>query len=95
MKHLKIKRFVISPLFEPRAKSHVSSARVSSETSFVSKQPKLEPKLVSALSETRRFARNPFQKQQLAASRFSKGFHAKNLGDLSTNRKRGIALSIL
>jgi hypothetical protein len=27
---------------------------VSSETSFVSKQPKLEPKLVSALSETRR-----------------------------------------
>jgi hypothetical protein len=26
--------------------------RVSSETSFVSKQPKLEPKLVSALSET-------------------------------------------
>jgi hypothetical protein len=28
--------------------------RVSSETSFVSKQPKLEPKLVSALSETRR-----------------------------------------
>jgi hypothetical protein len=30
------------------------SARVSSETSFVSKQPKLEPKLVLALSETRR-----------------------------------------
>jgi hypothetical protein len=28
-------------------------ARVSSETSFVSKQPKLEPKLVLALSETR------------------------------------------
>jgi hypothetical protein len=28
--------------------------RVSSETSFVSKQPNLEPKLVSALSETRR-----------------------------------------
>jgi hypothetical protein len=27
---------------------------VSSETSFVSKQPKLEPKLVLALSETRR-----------------------------------------
>ncbi len=27
--------------------------RVSSETSFISKQPKLEPKLVSALSETR------------------------------------------
>ncbi len=27
--------------------------RVSSETSFVSKQPKLEPKLVSALAETR------------------------------------------
>ncbi len=31
--------------------------RVSSETSFVSKQPKLEPKLVSALSETRRLLR--------------------------------------
>jgi hypothetical protein len=30
---------------------------VSSETSFVSKQPKLEPKLVSALSETRRLFR--------------------------------------
>ncbi len=33
------------------------TARVSSETSFVSKQPKLEPKLVSALSETRRLFR--------------------------------------
>ncbi len=31
--------------------------RMSSETSFVSKQPKLEPKLVSALSETRRLFR--------------------------------------
>ncbi len=31
-----------------------TETRVSSETSFVSKQPKLEPKLVSALSETRR-----------------------------------------
>jgi hypothetical protein len=31
--------------------------RVSSETSFVSKQPKLEPKLVLALSETRRLFR--------------------------------------
>ncbi len=30
------------------------AGRVSSETCFVSKQPKLEPKLVSALSETRR-----------------------------------------
>jgi hypothetical protein len=30
---------------------------VSSETSFVSKQPKLEPKPVSALSETRRLLR--------------------------------------
>jgi hypothetical protein len=33
------------------------TGRVSSETSFVSKQPKLEPKLVSALSETRRLFR--------------------------------------
>ncbi len=31
--------------------------RVSFETSFDSKQPKLEPKLVSALSETKRFFR--------------------------------------
>ncbi len=35
----------------------VASGRVSSETSFVSKQPKLEPKLFSALSETRRLFR--------------------------------------
>jgi hypothetical protein len=34
-----------------------TETRVSSETSFVSKQPKLEPKLVSALSETRRLFR--------------------------------------
>jgi hypothetical protein len=32
-------------------------ARVSFETSFDSKQPKLEPKLVSALSETQRLFR--------------------------------------
>ncbi len=36
-------------------RKHVS--RVSFETSFDSKQPKLEPKLVSALSETKRFFR--------------------------------------
>ncbi len=34
-----------------------TETRVSSKTSFVSKQPKLEPKLVSALSETRRLFR--------------------------------------
>ncbi len=34
---------------------HMFEVRVSSETSFVSKQPKLGPKLVSALSETRCF----------------------------------------
>jgi hypothetical protein len=33
------------------------STRVSCETSFDSKQPKLEPKLVSTLSETRRLFR--------------------------------------
>jgi hypothetical protein len=37
--------------------SPISAGRVSSETSFVSKQPKLEPKLVSALSKTRRLLR--------------------------------------
>ncbi len=31
--------------------------RVSSESCFISKQPELEPKLVSALSETRRLFR--------------------------------------
>ncbi len=34
-----------------------AKGRVSSETSFVSKQPKLEAKLVSALFETRRLFR--------------------------------------
>ena len=33
------------------------ATRVSSETSFDSKQPKMEPKLVSALSETKRLFR--------------------------------------
>jgi hypothetical protein len=36
---------------------HKSGTRVSFETSFDSKQPKLEPKLVSALSETKRLFR--------------------------------------
>jgi hypothetical protein len=35
----------------------LSTTRVSFETSFDSKQPKLEPKLVSALSETERLFR--------------------------------------
>jgi hypothetical protein len=35
----------------------ISLSRVSFETSFDSKQPKLEPKLVSALSETKRLFR--------------------------------------
>jgi hypothetical protein len=35
----------------------IPSDRVSFETSFDSKQPKLEPKLVSALSETKRLFR--------------------------------------
>jgi hypothetical protein len=37
--------------------SQTTPFRVSSETSFVTKQPKLEPKLVSALSKTRRLFR--------------------------------------
>jgi hypothetical protein len=37
--------------------THRPGARVSFETSFDSKQPKLEPKLVSALSETKRLFR--------------------------------------
>ncbi len=36
---------------------HMVTSRVSFETSFDSKQPKLEPKLVSALSETKRLFR--------------------------------------
>jgi hypothetical protein len=35
----------------------ITNGRVSFETSFDSKQPKLEPKLVSALSETKRLFR--------------------------------------
>jgi hypothetical protein len=45
-------------------KNTLLGIRVSSETSFVSKQPKLEPKLVSALSETRRLFRLFQPKQQ-------------------------------
>jgi hypothetical protein len=37
--------------------SKIGVSRVSFETSFDSKQPKLEPKLVSALSETKRLFR--------------------------------------
>ncbi len=46
-------------LIHDTARSHPLSARtrVSFETSFDSKQPKLEPKLVSALSETERLFR--------------------------------------
>ena len=40
-----------------RAANEAAAARVSFETSFDSKQPKLEPKLVSALSETKRLFR--------------------------------------
>jgi hypothetical protein len=40
-----------------QVKDIAGSTRVSSETSFVSKQPKLEPKLFSALSKTRRLFR--------------------------------------
>jgi hypothetical protein len=35
----------------------VQYSRVSSETSFISEQPKIEPKVVSALSKTRRLFR--------------------------------------
>jgi hypothetical protein len=46
--------FLVFRYTYPKTKPH---SRVSSETSFVSKQPKLGPKLVSALSETRRLFR--------------------------------------
>jgi hypothetical protein len=39
------------------SRRQLAEARVSFETSFDSKQPKLEPKLVSALSETKRLFR--------------------------------------
>jgi hypothetical protein len=45
-----------SKLF-PRLSFVTLMGRVSSKTSFVSKEPKLEPKLVLALSETRRLFR--------------------------------------
>jgi hypothetical protein len=42
---------------EGARRSLIHNNRVSSETSFVSNQPKLEPKQVSALSKTRRLVR--------------------------------------
>jgi hypothetical protein len=47
----------LHPPNQPGWKHVQNYSRVSSETSFVSKQLKLEPKLVSALSETRRLFR--------------------------------------
>jgi hypothetical protein len=44
-------------VLHPKHHTVAIAGRLSSETSFVSKQPKLEPKLVSALSETRRLFR--------------------------------------
>jgi hypothetical protein len=40
------------------------------------------------------FSQNSFEKQQMAACRSSKEFH-ENFRNLSTNRKRGIALCCL
>jgi hypothetical protein len=40
-----------------KERNPIATTRVSYETSFDSKQPKLEPKLVSILSETRRLFR--------------------------------------
>jgi hypothetical protein len=48
---------VVSSEWDIRTLRQRVIGRVSSETSFVSKQPKLEPKLVSELSETRRLFR--------------------------------------
>jgi hypothetical protein len=45
---------ILCQSFPPKEATSLSP-RVSFETSFQSKQPKLEPKLVSALSETKRF----------------------------------------
>ncbi len=51
---------IIDPVFvktSPKRSFSLTEYRVSFETSFDSKQPKLEPKLVSALSETKRLFR--------------------------------------
>ncbi len=48
---------IVTLLYSTIPLPHCHLSRVSSETSFVSKQLKLEPKLVSALSETRRLFR--------------------------------------
>jgi hypothetical protein len=55
--------------------------RVSSETSFASKQPKLEPKLVSALSETRRLFRFNIKTGSFGVSK-----QPKQTKDQKTNR---------
>jgi hypothetical protein len=65
-----------SPLL-PQAVRYVmagGTARVSFKTSFDSKQPKLEPKLVSALSETKRFIRffGSVPKQRVSVFRFNR-----------------------
>ena len=60
------------------AGSGSSTLRVSSETSFASKQPKLEPKLVSALSEKKYFFRLFHLKVQLHEIFWSEFFHGIN-----------------
>jgi hypothetical protein len=47
------KQFLLFGGGDAELENNLGTAKVSSKTSFVSKQPKLEPKLVSALSETR------------------------------------------
>jgi hypothetical protein len=56
---MKLSGFRVGPIREgiPCSLSVNIESRVSSETSFVSKQPKLDPKLILALSETRRLFR--------------------------------------
>jgi hypothetical protein len=61
------------------------SASVSFETSFDSKQPKLEPKLVSALSETKRFGCfASIAKQRVSVFRLNRNLMKQNRNKLKT-----------
>jgi hypothetical protein len=61
--------------------------RVSYETNFDSKQPKLEPKLVSTLSETRRLFR--LFRYNIETGRFGVSIEPKQKQKTSeTNRKK-------
>jgi hypothetical protein len=67
--------------------------RVSCETSFDSKQPKLEPKLVSNLSETRRLFR--LFRLNIETGRFGVSIEPKQTENNRNKQKKVLKLSFL